>query len=30
MALYLALQSSFDFAVAVFHLHYDGKQRPIK
>jgi len=30
MALYLALLSSFDFTVAVFHLHYYGKQRPVK
>jgi len=30
MALYLALLSSFDFLVAVFHLHYYGKQHPVK
>jgi len=30
MSLYLALLSSFDFTVAVFHLHYYGKQRAVK
>jgi len=30
MALYLALLSSSDFTVAIFHLHYYGKQRLVK
>jgi len=30
MTLYLTLLSSFDFTVAVFHLHYYGKRPPVK